>query len=118
MKYPYKNVTLSDLRKLAPDIPIESSSEAVLEALLFTLGIDLTKGFEQAVGLLRDSQYPSRVETQVYWQGIKRSDKAWRDSGFASDELVDLFRSEINKSDKTKSKATLWSEVEKATKYK
>ena len=118
MKYPYKNVTLSELRNLAPEIPIESSSETTLEALLFTLGIDITKRFEQLSGLLRDPQYPSKVETQVYWQGIERSDKAWRESGFASDELIDLFRGEINKSDKVKSKATLWGEVEKATNYK
>ena len=100
MEAPFKNVKLVDLRELAPDICIESSPQTVLEALLFTLGIDIGLRYDLLTGLFRDSELPSKVVTQVYWQGVERSDKAWRVSGRASDELVDSFRSRMNRSSK------------------
>ena len=100
MEAPFKNVKLSELRGLAPDVDIESSPQSVLEALLFTLGIDIGLRYDLLTGLFRDSELPSKVDTQVYWQGVERSDKAWRVSGRASDELVDSFRGKMNRSTK------------------
>ena len=99
MEAPFKNVKLSDLRSIAPDVDVESSSQAVLEALLFTLGIDIGLRYDQLIGLFRDSELPSKVESQVYWQGVERSDKPWRVSGRASTEIVDSFRSKMNRSE-------------------
>ena len=116
MSTPPKNIILSELRELAPEVSIQGASQATLEALLFTLGIDIKLGFERLTGMFRDSQMPSKVINEVYWQGTERSDKPWRESGLASDEVVDSFRGSINKSNRAATTGSQWAGVERAAK--
>jgi hypothetical protein len=95
MKLPFKTVLLDDILEYYPEIDPQTSSEAELEVLLYKLGIDINFGFEQLTRLFRDSKDKTKVENKVCWSGIERSDKVWRDSGNASEECLELFRSSI-----------------------
>lgn len=98
MKIPFKNVLLSDILDQYPDINPETASEKELEVLLYKLGIDTKYGFEQLTGLFRNPNDNLKIEQQVYWTGTERSDKLWRESGNASEELTEAFRGKIAKS--------------------
>lgn len=98
------NVTITDVLKHpkvgAEGFPPESASEALLEEILFDLGVDTSKHFECHDGLVRGSD--NKLHSGCYWSGVERTDKAWRKSGMASDEVIDMFRSNISKTIKQK----------------
>ena len=96
--FSFKNVLLNDILDEYPDVNPQSSSEEELEVLLYTLGIDTKFGFEQLTGLFRNPNDNLKIEQQVYWVGLERVDKVWRESGGASDELIEAFRGSIARS--------------------
>ena len=94
----YTKVLLSDLVALTNVKAIQTASETELEVLLYKLGIDIKYGFEQLTGLFRNPNNKLKVEQQIYWVGKERSDKEWRLSGAASEELTEAFRGKIARS--------------------
>lgn len=98
MKIPFKNVLLSDILEEYHDVNPQTASEPELEVLLYKLGIDTKYGFEQLTGLFRNLNNKLKVEQQIYWVGKERSDKVWRESGNASEELLEAFRGKIARS--------------------
>jgi len=98
MKIPFKNVMLTELLSHYPEVNPETSSEEDLEVLLYNLGIDTKYGFEQLTGLFRNPNDNLKIEQQIYWTALERSDKVWRESGNASEELLEVFRGNIAKS--------------------
>ena len=98
MKDVYTKVLLSDLVALTNVKAIQTASETELEVLLYKLGIDIKYGFEQLTGLFRNPNNKLKVEQQIYWVGKERSDKEWRLSGAASEELTEAFRGKIARS--------------------
>ena len=98
MKDVYTKVLLSDLVEVSGVEAIQTASETELEVLLYKLGIDIKYGFEQLTGLFRNPNNKLKVEQQIYWTGRERSDKVWRESGNASEELLEAFRGKIAKS--------------------
>ena len=98
MKIPFKNVLLSDILDEYPDVNPQTSSEEELEVLLYNLGIDINFGFERSTGLFRDPNDNCKVEEQYFIRGLERSDKVWRESEKASEELIEAFRGSIARS--------------------
>lgn len=98
------NIAITDVlqhpKVISEGFPPENSSEALLKEILFDLGVDTNFSFECHDGLVRDSD--NKLHSGCYWSGVERTDKEWRDSGMASDEVIDMFRSNIAKTVKQK----------------
>jgi hypothetical protein len=91
-------VLLSDLIAVSDAEFVQTASETELEVLLYKLGLNTKYGFKQLTGLFRSSDNNLKVEQQIYWTGLERTDKIWRESGNASEELLESFRGKIARS--------------------
>ena len=79
-------ISASEIRKVNPDFT-GSKGDWALEARLYDLGLDVSKGYEEQFVIHRN-RFNEVVECQR-WVGNERTDKLWISLGYASIEAID-----------------------------
>lgn len=104
-----KMVTLAQVKAHPKCTDPQNSSEALLDEILYELGIDTSHYVDRQEMLVRDLERKWETSNSYVWIGLERRDKEWLNSGLASVEVIDSQRGGMARSiAKAKKTKELW----------